>query len=266
MPLELADYEKGQPYKGDYAAELARLKRRLARVQSALIVQRARSIILFEGWKAAGKGGVIRQLASSWDQRWCEVWPVGLPNQIDQEHHFLKRFWLHLPPKGTISILDGSWYGRVLGERVEGGCGQDDWNRAYDEINEFEAQQRDAGTLIIKIFLHITPETQDRRFKERLQDPWKRWMVGPEDFHHRACRDAFLSAYAEMFQRCDTHWAPWTVVDGNRKKAARIKCLTTIAEQLEKWIELEPAKISPEVQGLAMAAWGEEPTLSASDG
>ena len=188
MPIDLSDFEDGRKYDGDYAADLLALQERLARIQVAHIVRGRSAIIAFEGWDASGKGGAISRLTSSWDPRWFEVWPIGAPTEEERVRHFLWRFWKRLPGKGEINIFDRTWYGRVLVERVEGFCSEAEWKRAYDEINEFEAQQKDNGVTLVKLFMHVTQDEQDKRLKERLEDPWKRWKTGAEDYRNRARR------------------------------------------------------------------------------
>jgi polyphosphate kinase 2 (PPK2 family) len=250
VALNLSDYERGADYPGDYTEDLAVLQDRLARIQVAHIVHKRRAIIAFEGWDAAGKGGIIQRLTAKWDPRYFEVFPVAAPTAEEKDRHFLWRFWEKLPRSGTIAVFDRSWYGRVLVERVEGFATEAEWKRAYDEINEFEAQQRDIGTTIVKLFVHITQDTQDKRLKKRFDDPWKRWKTGPEDFRNRAKRPAYLWAADEMFRVTDTRWAPWTVIDGNDKKSARIAALTAIADQLEARVPMAPPPPDPELEKL----------------
>jgi len=256
MAIDLSDYEKGADFDGDYAEALEKVQKRLAHVQAAHIVHAKRSVIAFEGWDAAGKGGIIQRLTAEWDPRHFEVWPISAPTDDEKARHFLWRFWNRLPGNREIAVFDRTWYGRVLVERVEGFCTEKEWKRGYDEINEFEAQQKDSGTTIIKLFLHITQETQDDRLKARLEHPWKRWKTGPEDFRNRSRRKDYLEAMHDMFQRTDTRWAPWMVIDGNDKKAARIKALTHIADRLEKAVPMEPPPISDELKTLARSQFG----------
>jgi AMP-polyphosphate phosphotransferase len=256
MPINLSDYEASAPYAGDYDADLDALQKRLDHALVATIVHRKRAIIVAEGWDAAGKGGAIQRLTSQWDPRAFEVWPIKAPTEEEKARHFLWRFWAKLPPVGQISIFDRSWYGRVLVERVEGFASEAEWRRAYDEINEFEAQQCFDGTTIVKLFFHVTQEVQDERLKARLEHPWKRWKVSAEDFRNRARRTDYLTAAEEMFVRTDTRWAPWTVIDGGNKKAARIAALTAVADALEAAVPMDPPKANPEVEALARQAFG----------
>lgn len=255
MAIDLSDFENGKKYQGDYDADLAALQDKLADLQALHIIHGCRTLIVFEGWDAAGKGGAIKRLTANWDPRYFEVFPIGAPTPEEKERHFLWRFWAKLPRAKEITILDRSHYGRVLVERVEGFCSEAEWKRGFDEINEFEAQQRDIGTHIIKIFLHVTQDKQDKVLKERLKDPAKRWKVTAEDFRNREKRDAYLQAYADMFAETDTRWAPWKVVDGNNQKAARIAVLTHIIEQMADQIPQEFPAIDPELEKLAATAF-----------
>ena len=250
MTLNLSDFEHGEDYPGDYDADLAALQDRLARIQVAHIVHKRRAIIALEGWDAAGKGGIIQRLTARWDPRYFAVWPIGAPTAEEKDRHFLWRFWQRLPLSGDVAVFDRSWYGRVLVERVEGFASEAEWRRAYDEINEFEAQQRDCDTTLVKLFVHITQHTQDKRLKKRFEDPWKRWKTGAEDYRNRAKRPAYLGAIDEMFRMTDTRWAPWTVIDGNDKKSARIAALTAIADQLEARVPMDPPPPDPTLEAI----------------
>jgi polyphosphate kinase 2 (PPK2 family) len=253
--IKLSDYEAGTPHDGEYSDALAALQDRLARIQVAHIVHRRRAIVLFEGWDASGKGGAIQRLTAEWDPRYYEVHPIAAPTEVERAHHYLWRFWSRLPANGVIAVFDRSWYGRVLVERVEGYATEVAWRRAYDEINEFEARQRDDGTTIVKLFLHVTQETQDKRLTARLDHPWKRWKIGAEDFRNRERRGDYLAAYGDMFAHTDTRWAPWKAIDGNNKKAARIAALTHIADALEAAVPMKPPEPSAEVMALAARAF-----------
>jgi len=256
MTINLSDYESGAKYTGDYDTDLAKLQERLAHIQVAHIVHHRRALVLLEGWDAAGKGGIIQRLTSEWDPRNFQVWPIKAPSPQELAHHFLWRFWNKLPGNGNIAVFDRSWYGRVLVERVDGFATEAEWRRGYDEINEFEAQQGDSGTTIVKLFVHVTQAEQDERLKARLLHPWKRWKTGLADYHNRAKRAEYLDAMAEMFRRTDTRWAPWHAIDGNNKKAARIAALTVIADRLQAGIPMNPPALDPEVEKVARKALG----------
>ena len=252
--IDLTDYESGRKYHGSYRKALCRLQERLERILAAHIVHGKRAVIMFEGWDTAGKGGIIQRLTGNWDPRNFEVWPIKAPTPEESARHFLWRFWQRLPADGNIGVFDRSWYGRVLVERVEHYATEAQWRRGYDEINEFEAQQADAGTTIVKLFVHVTQDEQDERLRARLAHPWKRWKTGADDYRNRDKRDAYLDAMAEMFRRTDTRWAPWHVIDGNNKKAARIAALTAIADRLEANIDMTPPELDPEVEKIARKA------------
>ena len=259
MAIRLADYEKDTKLDGDYAEQLAEVQARLEQIQVAHIVHKRRAIVMFEGWDAAGKGGTIQRLTSGWDPRYFEVWPIKAPTPPELARHFLWRFWTKLPPDGHINVFDRSWYGRVLVERVEGFASEKEWRRAYDEINEFEAQQKDSGTPVIKIFLHTTQDEQDKRLKARLEHPWKRWKLAADDFRNRDKREHYLTAMEEMFDRTDTRWAPWKVIAADHKKYARIAALTHIADTLEAAVPMTPPDLDPATVKLARKAFGYEP-------
>ena len=255
MAIDLSKFETGAEYEGDYGEDLTALQSRLTRIQAAHIIHGRSAILAFEGWDASGKGGVIQRLTAEWDPRWYEVWPISAPTEEERERHFLWRFWKRLPARGEINVFDRTWYGRVLVERVEGYATEAEWKRAYDEINEFEAQQKDNGVTVVKLFLHVTQAEQDKRFQKRLADPWKRWKTGTDDYRNRARRADYGEAYAAMFERTDTRWAPWKVIDAGDKKAARIAALTYIADRLEAAVDMVPKEADPEVLALAKGAF-----------
>lgn len=257
MAIDLKQFETGERFAGDYGAALSDLQDRLARIQVAHIVHKKRSVILFEGWDAAGKGGIIQRITAQWDPRYFEVWPIAAPSEEEGDRHFLWRFWQRLPASGDIAIFDRSWYGRVLVERVEGFAAKAQWQRAYDEINEFEAQQKDDGTAIVKLFVHVSQQTQDERLARRLENPWKRWKVNAEDFRNRSRRGDYLAAIGDMFAQTDTRWAPWKVIDGNDKKSARIAALTYIAERLEAHVPMDPPEADPALLAQAREVIGD---------
>lgn len=256
MGIYLSDFERGEKPDGDYDARLLALQQRLGRLHSAHIAHGHRTMIVFEGWDAAGKGGAIRRLTAEWDPRYYEVWPISAPSPDEKDRHFLYRFWAKLPGSRDIQIFDRSWYGRVLVERVEGFATTDEWRRGYDEINEFEAQQRDIGTHMMKFFLHITQEEQDDRLRARLAEPYKQWKVTAEDFRNREKRAAYLDAMEDMFDRTDTRWAPWQVIDANNKKSARLEVLGKVADQLEAVLPSNYPPLTDAVMQLAADTFG----------
>ena len=257
MTIDLSEFEKGAKFKGDFDKAIEALQERLAELQALHIVHGCRTLIVVEGWDAAGKGGAIKRMTAHWDPRYFDVFPISAPSDEEKERHFLWRFWMKLPRKRAISVLDRSYYGRVLVERVEGYCTEAEWQRAFDEINEFEAQQQDIGTRIIKIFLHVTQEKQDKVLKERWQTPAKQWKLATDDFRNRSKRAEYLVAMHAMFEHTDTRWSPWKVIDGNNQKAARIKFLEHVIEQMAAHVPAEFPPVDPDVDRLAMALFGE---------
>jgi polyphosphate kinase 2 (PPK2 family) len=188
---------------------------------------------VYQGWDAGGKGGNIKRLTRGLDPRGYEVVPVGPPTDEEKARHYLWRFWKNVPKAGHITIFDRSWYGRVLVERVEGLCTEDQWRRAYREINEFERQLADFGTVIVKFWLHIDRDEQLRRFKARQQTPHKQWKISEEDWRNREKWDQYEAAVVDMLQQTSTTYAPWTILEANCKLHARIKALRTVAEALQ---------------------------------
>jgi polyphosphate kinase 2 (PPK2 family) len=256
MTIKLSEYEHGHKYDGHYKKDLKALQARLEKIQIAHAAHKRPAIVMFEGWDAAGKGGIIQRLTSEWDPRFYEVWPISSPTPPEKARHFLWRFWTKLPETGDIAVFDRSWYGRVLVERVEGFASEPEWRRGYDEINAFEAQQVAAGTTLVKLFIHVTQDEQDRRLRARLEEPWKHWKTGLEDYRNREKRPAYLDAMHEMFAMTDSAEAPWIVIDGNDKKSARIAALTAIADRLEAAVSMEPPPIDPAVEKVARKALG----------
>lgn len=254
--IDLADFEKSKPYKGHYKRDLAALQDRLKRILVAHIIHKKSAVVMFEGWDAAGKGGIIQRLTTEWDPRHFEVYPIAAPTDEEKAHDFLWRFRTRLPAPGNITVFDRSWYGRVLVERVEGYAREEEWRRAYDEINRFEAEMTEQGTTLVKLFVHVSQAEQDARLKARLNDPWKRWKTGLDDYRNRSRRGDYLMAMHDMFARTDTGGAPWVVVNGNDKKSARIHALTAIADHLTANVDMTPPPLDPELQRVSEAALG----------
>ncbi len=200
-------------------------------------------VIGFEGWDAGGKGGAIRRLTSHLDPRGYQVNPTASPNDIEKVHHYLWRFWNNVPKAGHIAIFDRTWYGRVMVERIEGFCTEAEWKRAYQEINEMEAHMANSGAVVMKFWLHIDKDEQERRFKERMENPAKQWKITDEDWRNREKWDLYEEAVNEMLIRTSTTYAPWIVVEGNDKYYARVKVVRTVVDALEKKIkEVKKAK------------------------
>ena len=197
--------------------------------------QLGRSVILvFEGWDAAGKGGIIRRVTSALDARDYQVIPIAAPTDEERSHHYLWRFWRHIPRAGRVTIFDRSWYGRVLVERVEGFASEAEWMRAYAEIVNFEQQLHEHSTLILKFWIHIDADEQLRRFQLRQETPYKHYKITDEDFRNRAKWNDYELAANEMIERTGTEFAPWYTIAANDKKFARIEVVKTLCDRLKK--------------------------------
>jgi polyphosphate kinase 2 (PPK2 family) len=196
-------------------------------------------MIVYEGWDAAGKGGNIVRLTQPLDPRFFTVYGIGKPTPEELDHHYLWRFWTKIPARDHLVILDRSWYGRVLVERVEGFATEAEWRRAYREINDFEKLLSDDGMLIVKFWLHISRDEQLVRFERRLQDPAKRWKMNDEDWRNRAKWVEYEAAVEDMLRETNTEIAPWVVVEGNDKRWARIKVLRTVVERFREALDVE---------------------------
>jgi polyphosphate kinase 2 (PPK2 family) len=213
--------------------QLARLQAKLHLLGFQLYQRKRPAVVLFEGWDAAGKGGAIHRITAEIDPRSYIVHPIAAPAGEDKLHHYLYRFWRRLPPRGQIAIFDRSWYGRVLVERVEGFARPDEWQRAYAELNEFERQLVAFGTIIVKFWLHISPEEQLRRFEERQRTAVTSWKLTDEDWRNREKWALYEQAADEMLLRTSTPAAPWTIVEAEDKRFGRIKVLRTVVRRLE---------------------------------
>jgi polyphosphate kinase 2 (PPK2 family) len=189
--------------------------------------------VVMEGWDASGKGGAIKRLVAPLDPRHVRVKSFAAPTADEKRHHFLTRFWPALPGWGGMAVLDRSWYGRVLVERVEGFAREEEWRRSYDEIKSFERALADEGAVMIKFWMHISDEEQLKRFDARANDPLKRWKLTDEDWRNRERRKDYEDAVGEMIERTDTSFAPWTVVEAEDKRFGRVKVVETVCARLE---------------------------------
>lgn len=231
--LEAIDLSvKADPDK--YKKELADLQKEIHELTYHAYRKGISSTLLFEGWDAAGKGGCIRRLMAGIDARISRAIPIGVPTDEELAHHYLWRFWRHIPRAGFITVYDRSWYGRVLVERVEGITPEEDWSRAYSEINLFERQLTENGNVLMKFWLHISPDEQLRRFREREQTPWKQYKITPDDWRNREKWPAYVRAADEMFVRTSTEYAPWHIIAAEDKKAARLAVLRAYRDALDK--------------------------------
>jgi AMP-polyphosphate phosphotransferase len=219
--------------KEEYSDEIGKAQVRLRELEFQLYRRKIPVLCMFEGWDAAGKGGAIKRVTEMLDHRGYTVSAYAAPRGEEKTHHYLWRFWRNMPRTGHISICDRSYYGRVLVERVEGFCGEEEWRRAYREINEFEQHQHSFGMVICKFWLHITKQEQLRRFKGRETDPYRSYKLTDEDWRNRAKWDAYSQAVEDMILHCSTPYAPWTVIEANNKYFARVKVVQTVAKAIE---------------------------------
>lgn len=210
------------------------------RILGYYLHQRQRpAVAIFEGWDAAGKGGAINRLTERMDPRGYIVHPIAAPRGDDAEKHYLWRFWRRLPERGVLAIFDRSWYGRVLVERVEGFCTTEEWQRAYQEIREFEQQLVDFGTIVMKFWMHVSNEEQLHRFERRQNTPTKSWKLTDEDWRNREKWDLYEQAVEDMLIKTTTAHAPWTVIAGNDKHFARVQVLKTVAERISCELQVD---------------------------
>jgi AMP-polyphosphate phosphotransferase len=218
----------------EYKAQLPGLQRRLYDLEKACWDARIPTIILFEGWDAAGKGTSINLLTSRLDPRGFKLYPIQAPRTFETSLPWLWRFWLKTPNHGEMAIFDRSWYGRVLVERMEELTPVQEWRKGYRDIVDFERTLADDGCVIVKFWLHISKEEQERRFRALEEDPLKAWHVQPEDWEHHRRYDEYLLAVEEMLERTDSEWGPWTIVEATDRRWARVKIFATIIRRLEE--------------------------------
>lgn len=218
----------------EYDAKLEKLQKKMEKLHGELYRRRIPVVLGFEGWDAGGKGGAIKRLTAKMDARGYMVNPTASPNDIEKAHHYLWRFWRAMPKAGHVAIFDRTWYGRVMVERIEGFCTKEEWQRAYKEINDMEKDLHDAGAIVIKFWMHIDKDEQERRFRERQENPEKQWKITDEDWRNREKWDLYEDAVNEMLLRTSTDYAPWVVVEGNDKYYARVKVLKTVVDAIEE--------------------------------
>lgn len=224
-----------------YVRQLTRRQIQLRELGYQVYLQKRPVVIVFEGWDAAGKGGAIKRITEKLDPRGYIVYPISAPQGEDKTRHYLYRFWRRLPEKGQIAIFDRSWYGRVLVERVEGFATEAEWKRGFKEINSFERQLRDFGTILAKFWVHISRDEQLRRFEERKRTGYKAWKLTDEDWRNRGKWGDYEDAVEEMLLKTSTRTAPWTLVEGNDKYHARVKVLAALVELLSRELNYTPA-------------------------
>ena len=223
----------------EYKKELKKLQKRLGELHNTIYRKKIPVILCYEGWDAAGKGGNIRRIARPLDPRGFDVMPIASPEPHELARQYLWRFWTRLPRSGHVCIFDRTWYGRVMVERLEGFCSEDDWKRAYNEMNEFERQLTDWGAVVIKFWIHIDQDTQLARFTDRQNTPEKQWKLTEEDWRNREKWPQYEEAIDEMLQKTSTENAPWYIIESNDKKYARIKALKIVIKALEKACEAQ---------------------------
>lgn len=218
----------------DYKEELDKLQKHLGELHNELYRRKIPVIVAYEGWDAAGKGGNIKRLTQGLDPRGYEVCPIASPEPHEKARHFLWRFFTRLPKTGHITVFDRTWYGRVMVERLEGFCSENDWKRAFNEINEFEKELTDWGAIVVKFWVQIDKDTQLARFTERQNTPEKRWKITDEDWRNREKWDLYEKAIDEMIAKTSTEFAPWNILESNDKHYARIKALRILIEAIEE--------------------------------
>ena len=237
MPL-LADVPLDKALEQDeYKEELKKARRRLKKLHNELYRAKRPVIIAYEGWDAAGKGGNIKRVASGLDPRGYEVNPIASPTPDELYRQYLWRFWTRLPRTGHIAIFDRTWYGRVMVERLEGFATEEQWKRAYQEMNEFEKELTEWGAIILKFWVHIDKDEQLRRFQDRQNTPEKQWKITDEDWRNREKWDLYEEAINEMMQKTSTDFAPWYIIQSQDKKYARIQAMNILIERIEKELD-----------------------------
>ena len=235
--------------KAEYKKQLPHLQRRLYDLQYVAWKSGVPSVILFEGWDAAGKGTTINTLTQRLDPRGFKLHPIRAARTYEHMHPWLWRFWLKLPNYGEMAIFDRSWYGRVLVERVEKLIPKKDWRKAYRDIVSFERTLADDGYVMVKFWLHIDKKEQRRRFKLLEKDSLKSWQVTDEDWRHHKEYPTYVTAVEEMLERTEAEWAPWTIVEATNRWWARTKVFNTIINALSlrlKELGKLPAQLTDE--------------------
>lgn len=233
--LEKADLSLSYT-KEEYKKKMDKLQKKMEKLHGELYRRRIPVVLGFEGWDAGGKGGAIKRLTEKMDPRGYVVHPTSSPNDIERAHHYLWRFWTDMPKAGHVTIFDRTWYGRVMVERIEGFCTKREWQRAYKEINDMEWDLTDAGAVVLKFWMQIDKDEQERRFKARQNNPEKQWKITDEDWRNREKWEQYEEAVSEMLIRTSTSKAPWIVVEGNCKYYARVKVLESVVNAIEERI------------------------------
>jgi len=250
MAISLTQYEQGKPFPGDAPAALAALQGRLVHLSQAQIAHQQRLIVLLEGWDGSGRKAILRQLLGALDPCQAAVHCATAPSFAEEERHWLTPFWTRLPRAAETALYYGSWYRRPIEQRALGTMDDALWGRAFDEINEFEAQQLDSGTLLVKLFFHVSEAVRERRLRARAADPWLRDSLATA---RELDRERVITALHKMFAATDTRWAPWTVIDANDETAAQIAALSKVADLLEKKLPKQPPQRDEKVVPISRA-------------
>lgn len=220
--------------KKEYEDRLVKIQLDLLGLQRKVVDKGLAVMIGFEGWDAAGKGGAIKRLTERLDPRGIRVYSISKPTEEELAHNYLWRFWTRLPSKGQIAIFDRTWYGRVLVERVENLTPDNRWRQAYQEINGFEKTLVNDGVVLLKFWLQISSKEQKQRFDDRTEDPFKRWKITDEDWRNRKKWNQYEKAIEDMLKKCSPNYAPWTLVEAEDKRFARLKVMETVITALKK--------------------------------
>ncbi|OEF96505.1 polyphosphate kinase 2 family protein [Desulfuribacillus alkaliarsenatis] len=226
----------------EYKDRLSELQFEILKYQIRFLEDKIPVVLVFEGWDAAGKGGVIKRITEKLDPRMYDVHPIGPPTPTELKHHYMRRFWIRLPMYGELGIFDRSWYGRVLVERVEQLCAKHEWEQAYEEINDFEKKLANNGFLVVKFFLHITKDEQYKRLKDRETHTYKRWKLSDDDWRNRDKWDDYEVAINDLLEKTTTDVAPWHVIHFEQKKAGRIKVMEIMLESYKKYYKKHHGK------------------------
>lgn len=257
MSIDLTQYERGEPFVGDRGAALHAICQRIGRAQLSQVIHGGRAMIVLEGLEGGGKTAVLKSIAGGLDPRFVSTVHVVPDRRRSTEGHWLAPSWRAIPQDGRTTMFFHSWYRRVLEDRVLGHVDKKEWLRAFDEINEFEAQQRDHGTAIIKLFFHVTEERRERRFAQQQADPLQRMMMGPEELRGAEARAAYDEALVQMLGQTNTRWAPWTVIDANDAEAGEVAAMSAVCSALEK--AFPPEQLDPNVLPLRRLAGAPRP-------
>ena len=247
MAVDLTRFEQATTFTGDFVGELGALQQRLAELHLAQVVHRRRAIILFEGWEGSGKRRALRALAAALDPCHVETHCTLADESAESGRHWLAPYWASLPEAGFTALHYRSWYRHAVDGKALGRQSPKEFARACDAVNEFENQQTEYGTAVIKLFFHVSAEVQALRLRARREDPWARHLLTEQDERALELRSAYFDTWTECFAQTDTRWAPWTVINATDGQGAVISALEAAAAVLGKSVPAEP----PETASLA---------------